>query len=244
MKSTVIPFIGEIDVTKGFGLLFWPVALMFIYGFTNAVNLTDGIDGLASTVTLVVACAFMLASGFLYNMGINAMSAALAGACVGFIVWNAKPAQVFMGDTGSMFIGYILAVSGLCINARTISVASIGIPLLACGLPVLDICLAVWRPIERVAGGGLIGRACRFVGMRGLLLICLAMYLPLDSAVRWVSDAGYLPSLMASVWDECLMLAAFAYILWHMAMKRAPVFCSDTGSVPAACDASRISGTP
>ena len=85
---------------------------MFIYGFTNAVNLTDGIDGLASTVTLVVACAFMLGSGFLYNMGINAMSAALAGACVGFIVWNAKPAKVFMGDTGSMFLGgMVVAVS-------------------------------------------------------------------------------------------------------------------------------------
>lgn len=112
MKSTVIPFIGEIDVTKGFGLIFWPVALMFIYGFTNAVNLTDGIDGLASAVTLVVACAFMLGSGFLYNMGINAMSAALAGACVGFIVWNAKPAKVFMGDTGSMFLGgMVVAVS-------------------------------------------------------------------------------------------------------------------------------------
>lgn len=112
MSTTTVPFIGDIDITKGFGLLFWPVALMFIYGFTNAVNLTDGIDGLASAVTLVVACAFMLGSGFLYNMGINAMSAALAGACVGFIVWNAKPAKVFMGDTGSMFLGgMVVAVS-------------------------------------------------------------------------------------------------------------------------------------
>lgn len=112
MKTTIIPFIGEIEITHGWGLLFWPVALMFIYGFTNAVNLTDGIDGLASAVTLVVACSFMLASGFLYNMGINVMSAALAGACVGFIVWNAKPAKVFMGDTGSMFLGgMVVAVS-------------------------------------------------------------------------------------------------------------------------------------
>ena len=112
MKTTTIPFIGDIDITRGFGLLFWPVALMFIYGFTNAVNLTDGIDGLASSVTLVVACAFMMGSGFVYNMGINAMSAALAGACVGFIVWNAKPARVFMGDTGSMFLGgMVVAVS-------------------------------------------------------------------------------------------------------------------------------------
>ncbi len=112
MNTTTIPFMGDIDITSGLGLLFWPIALMFIYGFTNAVNLTDGIDGLASTVTLVVSCAFMLMSGFLYNMGINALSAALAGACVGFILWNAKPARVFMGDTGSMFLGgTVVAIS-------------------------------------------------------------------------------------------------------------------------------------
>ncbi len=112
MKTTNIPFIGDVDITKGIGLLFWPIAVMFIYGFTNAVNLTDGIDGLASSVTLVVSCAFMLASSFLYNMSINALSAAMAGACVGFICWNAKPAKVFMGDTGSMFLGgMVVAIS-------------------------------------------------------------------------------------------------------------------------------------
>lgn len=105
MKTTNIPFVGDIDITSGFGLLFWPIALMFIYGFTNAVNLTDGIDGLASSVTLVVSCCFMLAAGFLTVDTTNVLSAALAGACVGFIFWNAKPAKVFMGDTGSMFLG-------------------------------------------------------------------------------------------------------------------------------------------
>ena len=112
MRTTNIPIIGDIEHNHGFGLLFWPIALMFIYGFTNAVNLTDGIDGLASSVTLVVACAFMLAAGFLSVLPINIMSAALAGACVGFICWNAKPAKVFMGDTGSMFLGgMVVAVS-------------------------------------------------------------------------------------------------------------------------------------
>lgn len=105
MKTTYIPFIGDVDISSGVGLLFWPVALMFIYGFTNAVNLTDGLDGLASSVTLVVSCAFMLASSVLNILSINTLSAALAGACAGFIVWNAKPAKVFMGDTGSMFLG-------------------------------------------------------------------------------------------------------------------------------------------
>ncbi len=105
MHTTYIPFIGEISIINGVGLLFWPIALMFIYGFTNAVNLTDGLDGLASSVTLVAACAFMLASGRLGMGSANSLSAALAGACAGFIVWNAKPAKVFMGDTGSMFLG-------------------------------------------------------------------------------------------------------------------------------------------
>lgn len=105
MRTTYIPFIGDVDISSGFGLLFWPVALMFIYGFTNAVNLTDGLDGLASSVTLVVACAFMLASGYLGLISVNVVSASLGGACAGFLVWNAKPAKVFMGDTGSMFLG-------------------------------------------------------------------------------------------------------------------------------------------
>ncbi len=105
VNTTWIPFVGEISVVSGFGLLFWPIALMFIYGFTNAVNLTDGIDGLAATVTMIVACVFMFASGYLGNMGYNIMSAALAGSCAGFLMWNSYPAKVFMGDTGSLFLG-------------------------------------------------------------------------------------------------------------------------------------------
>ncbi len=105
MHTTYIPFIGEISIVSGVGILFWPIALMFIYGFTNAVNLTDGLDGLAASVTLVVACAVLLASGRMGIASINSLSAALAGACAGFLIWNFKPAKVFMGDTGSMFLG-------------------------------------------------------------------------------------------------------------------------------------------
>ena len=105
MHTTYIPFIGDVDIVHGAGLLFWPIAFFFVYGFTNAVNITDGLDGLASSVTLVVSCAFLLASGFLGIASFNVLCAALAGACVGFLLWNAKPAKVFMGDTGSMFLG-------------------------------------------------------------------------------------------------------------------------------------------
>lgn len=116
MHTTYIPFLGEVSIVSGAGLLFWPIALMFIYGFTNAVNLTDGLDGLAATVTLVVCCGFMLASGFIGVFSINTLSAALAGACVGFVVWNSKPAKVFMGDTGSMFLGGMVIALSFGIN--------------------------------------------------------------------------------------------------------------------------------
>ena len=118
MKETYIPFYGDLDISAGFGLLFWPVALMFIYGFTNAVNLTDGLDGLASSVTLVVACAFMLVAGGIkaQSLSTNALAASLAGACAGFIVWNAYPAKVFMGDTGSMFLGGMVVALSFGIN--------------------------------------------------------------------------------------------------------------------------------
>ena len=99
-----MPFVGDVNIVSGVGLLFWPIALMFIYGFINAVNLTDGVDGLASSVTLIVCCIFMLITGGLRLAGANMFASAVAGACVGFLVWNSHPAKMFMGDTGSVVI--------------------------------------------------------------------------------------------------------------------------------------------
>ena len=105
MRTTWLPFFGEISVVSGIGLVFWPISLFFIYGFTNAVNLTDGVDGLASSVTMIVSCCFMFIAGFVGNVCYNTLAAAFAGACAGFLLWNGHPAKVFMGDTGSMFLG-------------------------------------------------------------------------------------------------------------------------------------------
>ena len=103
--TTNIPFVGIVDVSKGIGLLYWPIALMFIYGFMNAVNLTDGVDGLCSSVTLVVSVFFLLFSGILAVNGLSLLACCAAGGLAGFLVWNLKPAKVFMGDTGSLFLG-------------------------------------------------------------------------------------------------------------------------------------------
>ena len=99
--ETVIPFVGKIDL----GFFFYIISAIVIVGIVNAVNLTDGVDGLDGSITFFVAVAFMLIASALYCLGITAFSAAVAGACLGFLVWNFHPAKVFMGDTGSLFLG-------------------------------------------------------------------------------------------------------------------------------------------
>lgn len=87
------------------GWFYWPFSLFIIVGAVNSVNLTDGVDGLCGSVTFVAAIAFMLCAKVLSFAGFTILSAALAGGCLGFLMWNLHPAKIFMGDTGSLFLG-------------------------------------------------------------------------------------------------------------------------------------------
>ena len=96
-----LPFIGDLDI----GIFYYPLMLFIIVGTVNAVNLTDGIDGLDASVTMVAAMGFMVIASIAGFSQMNLLTAALAGGCLGFLVWNFHPAKVFMGDTGSLFLG-------------------------------------------------------------------------------------------------------------------------------------------
>ncbi len=98
----VIPFT---ELTFDMGILYYIISLLLITGIVNAVNLTDGIDGLASSVTLALSAFFAVAAFTLEQLPTAAMSGIAAGACLGFLVYNFYPAKVFMGDTGSLFLG-------------------------------------------------------------------------------------------------------------------------------------------
>lgn len=110
--STLIPFIGSVD----FGPAFWVLSALGIVAMVNAVNFTDGIDGLNASVTFFVAIAFMVLSGIMSLYGMSIAAAAVAGGCLGFLVWNFNPAKVFMGDTGSLFLGGIVCALGFGVN--------------------------------------------------------------------------------------------------------------------------------
>ena len=110
--TLIIPFIGQLDI----GFLYYPLAVFIIVGASNAVNLTDGIDGLCSSVTFVCACGFIVMAAILQNTGMGFMAAALAGGCAGYFLWNCHPARVFMGDTGSLFLGGMVCALAFGLN--------------------------------------------------------------------------------------------------------------------------------
>ena len=117
-RSTIInvPFLGQWDL----GLFYYPVLGILIIGIVNSVNLTDGIDGLCSSVTFVAAIFFMIVSAYTGQAGMSILSTALAACCVGFLVFNAHPAKVFMGDTGSLFLGGMVVALGFGMNMEFI----------------------------------------------------------------------------------------------------------------------------
>ncbi len=103
--SMMLPFF---NIQLSLGVFYWPFAALIIVGTVNAVNLTDGIDGLCGSVTFIVALAFLFCAKILSYSGFASYAAALAGGCLGFLIWNFHPARVFMGDTGSLFLGGVL----------------------------------------------------------------------------------------------------------------------------------------
>ena len=99
-----VPFIGMVDI----GWWFLPLCIFFAVGFPNATNLTDGVDGLCGSITVVASCCMMIAATVTAHFGQSLVAIAFAGAMVGFLMWNLHPAKVFMGDTGSLLIGGLL----------------------------------------------------------------------------------------------------------------------------------------
>lgn len=127
-----IPFFGYAEL----GLWFIPFCVFVIISMTNAVNLTDGVDGLCGTVSFVSFLFFIVAAGITGYFGQSILAAAAAGGLAGFLVWNLHPARVFMGDTGSLFIGGLLCAVAFGINQPFLLVA-VGIIFVAEALSVV-----------------------------------------------------------------------------------------------------------
>jgi UDP-GlcNAc:undecaprenyl-phosphate GlcNAc-1-phosphate transferase len=131
------------------GWLALPFTLLWIVGVINAMNLIDGLDGLAGGVALVAVCTIFLVSLQHGQPLMILFSASLAGAILGFLFYNFNPASIFMGDTGSMFLGFVLATSSIRTNQKASTTVAVLIPIITLGLPILDTLLAMSRRAVR-----------------------------------------------------------------------------------------------
>jgi UDP-GlcNAc:undecaprenyl-phosphate GlcNAc-1-phosphate transferase len=153
----VIAFDVRIDfITDPFGDFFYtewlaiPVTIFWIVGLTNTVNLIDGLDGLAAGVATIASVTIFLVALQQNILLVAVLTAALAGSAIGFLYYNFNPARIFMGDSGSMFLGYMLAGISVIGAVKCAATIALIVPILALGLPILDTTFAI---VRRYRGG-------------------------------------------------------------------------------------------
>ena len=132
------------------GWLAVPITVLWIVGITNAVNLIDGLDGLACGVSTISAISMLVIALLVSEGDVALVMASLVGACLGFLPFNNNPAKMFMGDTGSTFLGYILATISIQGLFKYYAIVSFAVPFLILGLPMFDTLFAI---IRRLAHG-------------------------------------------------------------------------------------------
>lgn len=122
-----------------------PLTILWVVGLTNTVNLIDGLDGLAAGVSTIASITILLVALQQNFWTVAILTAALGGAALGFLQHNFNPAKIFMGDTGSMFLGYMLAAVSILGTVKSAATIALVVPIVALGLPIMDTAFAIIR---------------------------------------------------------------------------------------------------
>lgn len=143
--EVTIPFVGKLSLGVS-GAVF---SMLWIVGITNAINLLDGLDGLAAGVSGISSFFIFLSAIEQHEYVIAFLAFALTGACVGFLPFNFYPARIFMGNPGSMFLGFILSAISLVSFQKSSTIITLFIPVIALGVPIIDTLLAIVRRLAK-----------------------------------------------------------------------------------------------
>jgi UDP-GlcNAc:undecaprenyl-phosphate/decaprenyl-phosphate GlcNAc-1-phosphate transferase len=131
--------------TLEFGWLSWPITILWIVGVTNAVNLSDGLDGLAAgicAVAIAIVAGLALHGG---HMALGYLLVAVLGALLGFLFFNLNPARIFLGDAGSLLLGFVIGASSVICSAKSSTFVALALPGIALGVPIFDTLFSVMR---------------------------------------------------------------------------------------------------
>ena len=128
-----------------FGWLVWPITILWIAGITNAVNFIDGLDGLAGGIAAIACGVIALLCVFTGQVIMAVFMLALLGGLTGFLLFNFNPARIFMGDSGSMFLGFTLATAAIVSATKSLTLVGLALPFLALGVPIFDMLFSMLR---------------------------------------------------------------------------------------------------
>ena len=129
------------------GWLAYPITVVYLVAFTNVINLIDGLDGLAVGVSTISCVTILVVALLVSEPNVALIVAALAGACIGFMPYNLNPARIFMGDTGSLLLGYVLATVSVLGLFKFYAIVTFVVPVLALAVPLSDTLFAFCRRI-------------------------------------------------------------------------------------------------
>lgn len=196
------------------------ITLLWVIGITNAMNLLDNMDGLAGGIAMIAAIYFTLLAAMSGQYLVGALAAALAGACAGFLVYNWNPAHIFMGDTGALFLGFLLAAVGIKLRFPSNSVMITWmIPILVLGVPLFDTTLVFVsrlrrgkNPLTTPGKDHLSHRLAHLTGSRReAVLLCYLLSCAFGLAAVFLTQA---------VWTEALVIGTAAAVIALAALWR------------------------
>nr|WP_202406483.1 MraY family glycosyltransferase [Virgibacillus massiliensis] len=143
IEFITVPFGDRIE----FGIAAIPLTIIWIVAITNAINLIDGLDGLAAGVSSIALLTISVLAISMGNYPIALLSFMLLGSTIGFLVYNFHPAKIFMGDTGSLFLGYMISVIAVMGLFKNVALFSLMVPIIILAIPILDTLFAIIRRI-------------------------------------------------------------------------------------------------
>ena len=196
------------------GWLSVPITIIWIVAITNAVNFIDGLDGLAVGVSAISTASLIVIALMVAEVNIAIILCALFGACLGFIPYNFNPAKIFMGDGGSLFLGFMLSTMSILGPVKSATIVAVIIPVLVLGVPIFDTAFAIFRrlvnkrPIMEADKGHLHHRLMKLgYGQRRATLMLYGV-----SGIMGISSVTFSRGL----WVETLGLFAIALMLIYI----------------------------
>ena len=228
LLAAAILIYSGIQLSLWGGWLDIAITMIWVVGITNAMNLLDNMDGLSGGIAMIAAVFFTLLAALSDQYLVGALAAALAGGCAGFLVYNWNPARIFMGDAGSLFLGFLLAAVGIKLRFPTNSdTVTWMIPILVMGVPVFDTTLVFLsrlrrgqNPLTTPGKDHISHRLAILTGSRReAVLICYLLAGALGLAAIFITQASIIEALIVGT----ALLFAMLYGLWWLELRNGGV---------------------